>query len=136
MSDSTLDTARSFTLRVRGFHPLWRLFPSASTHLQIFMQSEPRGARTSVWALPISLATTFGITVVFSSSAYLDVSVQRVPSVQLCIGCTVLEVSSSGFPHSDICGSTRICQSPQLFAAYHVFLRLSVPRHSPYALIA
>ena len=136
MSDSTLDTARSFTLRVRGFHPLWRLFPSASTHLQIFMQSEPRGARTSVWALPISLATTFGITVVFSSSAYLDVSVQRVPSVQLCIGCTVLEVFSSGFPHSDICGSTRICQSPQLFAAYHVFLRLSAPRHSPYALIA
>ena len=100
------------------------------------MQSEPRSARTSVWALPISLATTFGITVVFSSSAYLDVSVQRVPSVQLCIGCTVLEVFSSGFPHSDICGSNRICHSPQLFAAYHVFLRLSVPRHSPYALIA
>ena len=136
MSDSTLDTAHSFTLRVRGFHPLWRRFPSSSTHLQIFMQSEPRGARTSVWALPISLATTFGITVVFSSSAYLDVSVQRVPSVQLCIGCTVLELFSSGFPHSDICGSNRICQSPQLFAAYHVFLRLSVPRHSPYALIA
>ena len=136
MSRSTPDPARFFTLRVRGFHPLWRLFPSASTHLQIFMQSEPRSARTSVWALPISLATTFGITVVFSSSAYLDVSVQRVPSVQLCIGCTVLEVFSSGFPHSDICGSNRICQSPQLFAAYHVFLRLSVPRHSPYALIA
>ena len=136
MSRSTPDPARFFTLRVRGFHPLWRLFPSASTHLQIFMQSEPRSARTSVWALPISLATTFGITVVFSSSAYLDVSVQRVPSVQLCIGCTVLELFSSGFPHSDICGSNRICQSPQLFAAYHVFLRLSVPRHSPYALIA
>ena len=100
------------------------------------MRSEPQGARTLVWALPISLATTFGITVVFSSSAYLDVSVQRVPSVQLCIGCTVLELLSSGFPHSDICGSNRICQSPQLFAAYHVFLRLSVPRHSPYALIA
>ena len=100
------------------------------------MRSEPQGARTLVWALPISLATTFGITVVFSSSAYLDVSVQRVPSVQLCIGCTVLELFSSGFPHSDIYGSNRICQSPQLFAAYHVFLRLSVPRHSPYALIA
>ena len=98
------------------------------------MQSEPRSARTAVWALPRSLAATYGITVVFSSSAYLDVSVQRVPSVQLCIGCTVLELFSSGFPHSDICGSTRICQSPQLFAAYHVFLRLLVPRHPPYAL--
>lgn len=31
-----------------------------------------------VWANPISLATTLGITIVFSSSAYLDVSVQRV----------------------------------------------------------
>ena len=28
-----------------------------------------------------------------------------------------------------------ICSSPRLFAAYHVLLRLSVPRHSPDALI-
>ena len=27
-----------------------------------------------------------------------------------------------------------ICNSPWIFAAYHVLLRLSVPRHSPYAL--
>ena len=33
---------------------------------------------TPVWAVPLSLATTHGITLVFSSSAYLDVSVQRV----------------------------------------------------------
>ena len=33
---------------------------------------------TTVWASPISLAATLGITLVFSSSAYLDVSVQRV----------------------------------------------------------
>ena len=39
-----------------------------------------------------------------------------------------------GFPHSDICGSLVICTSPQLFAAYHVFRRLLVPRHPPYAL--
>ncbi len=39
-----------------------------------------------------------------------------------------------GFPHSDICESMAICASPQLFAAYHVLLRLLVPRHSPYAL--
>jgi hypothetical protein len=31
-----------------------------------------------VWASSISLATTLEITVVFSSSAYLDVSVQQV----------------------------------------------------------
>ena len=33
---------------------------------------------TLVWANPRSLATTYGITFVFFSSAYLDVSVQRV----------------------------------------------------------
>ena len=33
---------------------------------------------TSVWAVPRSLATTSGITFVFSSSGYLDVSVPRV----------------------------------------------------------
>src|SRR5690554_2941029 len=33
---------------------------------------------TLVWANPCSLATTYGITFVFFSSAYLDVSVQRV----------------------------------------------------------
>ncbi len=32
----------------------------------------------TVWANPLSLATTCGITIVFSSYAYLDVSVQRV----------------------------------------------------------
>ena len=31
------------------------------------------------------------------------------------------------FPHSDISGSMSICLSPKLFAAYHVFHRLSVP---------
>ncbi len=30
---------------------------------------------TLVWALPISLATTLGIIIIFSSSRYLDVSV-------------------------------------------------------------
>ena len=70
----------------------------------------------------------------FSSSGYLDVSVHRVPSVHLWIQCTVTEGYSAGFPHSDICGSMDICSSPQLFAAYHVFHRLLVPRHPPCAL--
>ena len=45
------------------------------------MQSEPQSARTLVWPLSISLAATLEITVVFSSSGYLDVSVHRVPGV-------------------------------------------------------
>ena len=46
------------------------------------------------------------------------------------------EVCSAGFPHSEISGSKDICSSPKLIAAYHVFLRLLVPRHPPCALIA
>ena len=72
--------------------------------------------------------------VVFSSSGYLDVSVHRVPFLKLCIGLWILEVCSSRFPHSEISGSKDICSSPKLFAAYHVFHRLLVPRHPPYAL--
>ena len=98
------------------------------------MRSEPRSARTTVWALPVSLAATSGIDVSFSSSGYLDVSVHRVPSVYLCIQYTVTGVLPAGFPHSDIHGSMDICSSPWLFAAYHVFRRLLVPRHPPCAL--
>ena len=98
------------------------------------MQSEPRSARTAVWALPVSLAATSGITVVFSSSGYLDVSVPRVPPACLCIQHTVTGSSPAGFPHSDIRGSRDICSSPRLFAAYHVFLRPLVPRHPSCAL--
>ena len=38
-----------------------------------------------VWPLPRSLATTSGISVDFFSSPYLDVSVQAVPFIYLCI---------------------------------------------------
>ena len=99
------------------------------------MRSEPRNARIPVWALSISLAATLEIDIFsFFSSGYLDVSVHRVPSAYLWIQYTVTEVYSAGFPHSEIRGSKDICSSPQLIAAYHVFLRLLVPRHPPCAL--
>ena len=121
-------TYGAFTLSGRSFQDLSVIVAESC------LQSEPRNARIPVWAYSISLAATLEIDVSFSSSGYLDVSVHRVPSVQLWIHCTVTEVSSAGFPHSDICGSQLMCSSPQLFAAYHVFLRLLVPRHPPYAL--
>ena len=98
------------------------------------MRSEPRNARIPVWPLSISLAATLEIEFSFSSSGYLDVSVHRVPFHTLWIGVWMTGVLPAGFPHSDICGSMDICSSPQLFAAYHVFLRLLVPRHPPCAL--
>ena len=92
-------------------------------------RSEPRSARTPVWPLSISLAATLEIDISFFSSSYLDVSVQRVSSPR---GVTGL--LPAGLSHSDICGSSLVCKSPQLFAAYHVLHRLQEPRHPPYAL--
>ena len=60
-----------------------------------------------VWANPRSLATTYGITFVFFSSAYLDVSVQRV-----CSPIGVIHLQCIGLPHSDIYGSNLVCKSP------------------------
>ena len=99
------------------------------------LQSEPRHARMTVWALPRSLAATYGIDVSFSSSGYLDVSVPRVPPACLWIQHAVAEVCSAGFPHSEISGSMDMCSSPKLIAACHVFHRLLVPRHPPCALL-
>ena len=114
----------------------WSFQDHSAILKESIIRSEPQSARTLVWAFPLSLAATYGITVVFSSSGYLDVSVHRVPLPTLWIGVGIHEVFSCGFPHSDICGSMDICSSPQLFAAYHVFLRLLVPRHPPCALIS
>jgi hypothetical protein len=43
-------------------------------------------------------------------------------------------MTPGGFPHSEISGSTLVCSSPKLIAAYHVLHRLLAPRHSPHAL--
>ena len=85
-------------------------------------KSEPQNARTLVWALPISLAATLGIDVSFSSSPYLDVSVQEVPLPALWIYAGMTGVHPAGFPHSEISGSKDICSSPE---AYRSLSRLS-----------
>ena len=136
MSRCTLDTAVATHLSLTGLSPSLAGFPKtillgSSHHV---MRSEPRGARATVWALPRSLAATYGIDVSFSSSGYLDVSVHRVPLHTLWIGVWIHEGFSCGFPHSEIRGSRDICSSPRLIAAYHVFHRLLVPRHPPCAL--
>ena len=107
---------------------------SSANGFESIMRSEPHGARTMVWPLSISLAATLEIDVSFSSSGYLDVSVHRVPGLTLCVGVRSTGVFPVRFPHSDISGSLLICSSPKLFAAYHVFRRLLVPRHPPCAL--
>ena len=52
-----------------------------------------------VWAVPVSIASTQGITFVFFSSGYLDVSVHRV-----CLHKWIILLHSTGLPHSEIFG--------------------------------
>ena len=136
MSRPTLDTAMSTHLSLTGLSPSLAGFPKT---VLLNSLNQFRGPNPSMHARWFGLfrfrsPLLTESHVVFSSSGYLDVSVHRVPSVHLWIQCTVTEVCSAGFPHSEIHGSRDICSSPWLIAAYHVFHRLLVPRHPPCAL--
>lgn len=85
----------------------------------------PKGFLLSVCPLPRSLATTSGISVDFSSSPYLDVSVQAVPRVRLFDSThadRVLLCRVSPF------GNLRVKAYVQLTAAYR---SLSRPSSAP-----
>ena len=121
-------------LPVRVFHPLRTDFPDGSSPaFHSFGGSyNPGGALTSpVWALPLSLATTQGIDSFFLFLGVLRCfSSPRSPSLK-----GVYSLQLYGLPHSDISGSSPVCGSPELFAAYHVLLRHRKPRHPPFALV-
>ena len=98
------------------------VFPGPFPYLRSCrLWSEPRDARTTVWALPRSLAATCGIIIIFSSSGYLDVSVHRVPSAYLWIQYTVLCSAQWVSPFRHL----RIKAYLQLPAAYRSLSRLS-----------
>ncbi len=80
----------------------------------------------------LSLAATQGITVVFFSSGYLDVSVPRYLSLRLFVHLRMTAITHAGSPiriPADLCYS-----SPPRFAVCCVLLQFQVPRHPPYAL--
>jgi hypothetical protein len=78
-----------------------------------------RAVTPAVWAVPRSLAATCGITLVFFSWGYLDVSVPPVRPDS--VGD---RHKAAGLPHSDTGGSKRVCRSPPIFAACRVLHRL------------
>ena len=83
---------------------------------------------------PRSLAATRGISVDFFSCGYLDVSVPRVCFNQPMYSADDDWIYQCRFADSEISGSKSVSDSPKLFAAAHVLLRLSMPRHPPCAL--
>src|SRR5690606_5459445 len=80
-SRPTQGTTTTVYLARTGLSPISPSFPpgSGSVYGTTSWPYNPTYAVTyMVWAVPRSLATTCGITLVFFSCAYLDVSVQRV----------------------------------------------------------
>ena len=71
--------------QIRGSHTLWPAFPCRSfkNRFSLKLSVTPKILLPSVWPLPLSLATTRGISVDVFSSPYLDVSVQAVPFLYL-----------------------------------------------------
>ena len=72
-------------------------WPSHAIQLNLILHDAVRTPKVLlllVWPLPRSLATTSGISVDFFSSPYLDVSVQAVPLIHLCIQCMMSGLDS------------------------------------------
>ncbi len=127
--------------RLRGYHPLRHRFPTISAMDRLCDSprdpqpppATPRNPRCAtpaglnthlVWAVPISLATTLGIALAFSSWGYLDVSVPPVRLPTLCIQVGISRFLRDGLPHSGISGSKL---ARQLAGAYRSLPRLSSP---------
>ena len=91
----------------------------------------PQCASTWVWAVPISLAATFGISLIYFPPGTEMVHFPGLTRTDLCIQSAVTWFYQDGFPHSEIPGSKPACGSPRLIAACHVLHRFSAPRHPP-----
>ena len=118
--------------------PRTGLSPSMAALSRAFRLSNSRLCRSynpgrteirPVWAPPVSLAATPGITFCFLLLPLLRCfSSRRSPPSR--------DRLAAGFPHSDTRGSKVVCTSPRLFAAYRVLLRLLEPGHPPCALLS
>ena len=114
VSDGTLDTAVRLLVSSTGLSPssVGLPIPFDYDTAITYAVRTPKVFLLSVWPLPLSLATTRGISFDFSSSPYLDVSVRGVPHAYLCIQYAFHGSSPWEFPHSEIYGSKLICSSP------------------------
>ena len=123
-------------IRIRNYHALWLTFPDYSTLL-----SSPDVA---VLLPPLCLnimglgSSAFARHYLRNHFCFLLLGVLRCfssPRSPHPIGDGT-STAAGGFPHSEIPGSSRICRSPGLIAAYHVLLRLHEPRYPPFALLS
>ena len=128
----------SLCFHIQDFHLLWFTFPGNSTNIILGFIDNPNPTNITIYGLGSSCFARhyfrnrcyfLFLWVLRCFSSPRSLPIHYFTHVWIYSLFLLYE-----FPHSDIHGSMDICSSPWLFAAYHVLLRLLVPRHSPYAL--
>ena len=128
LSPSVVRLSRRFTYRSGSLGRLLRVIPMTSLN--------PEGTRVhSVWAVPLSLATTDGI-----ADCFLFLRVLRcftspgLPPATMDSSRAEAVLPATGFPIRTSTDQNLVSGSPWLIAATHVLHRLLEPRHPPHAL--
>ena len=117
---------------IHDYHALWWAFPNpfVSLLLPLCLIPRPRQSMLHRFRLLRVRSPLLTKSLLFSFPRGTEmVHFPRFALLTLCIQIRVI-----GFPHSEIDGSTNECFWPSLIAAFHVLLRLEVPRHPPCAL--
>ncbi len=106
---------------IQDYHLLWSDFPDRFAYnafVTPYQRPQPREASFSVWANPLSLAATYGVSVDFLSCRYGDVSVPCVSfkwPMHSAIDDRNWLPSPDGLPHSEIPGLTVARHLPRAY---------------------
>ena len=130
--------------RLRDYHPLWPVLPDCSASGSVgnspalnragpTTPMNPKTHRFGLFRVRSPLLTKSLNCFLFLQVLRWFTSLSSLPKAYE-FSSRILHFQRSGFSHSETFGSTPVCGSPKLFAAYHVLHRLLAPRHSPYAL--
>ena len=129
---------------VRGYHPLWPVFPDDSTSGSVGNSPalnragpttpvDPKTHRFGLFRVRSPLLTESLICFLFLRVLRWFTSPSSLlPTYEF--SREIPHFLRGGFPHSEIPGSTPVCGFPGLIAADHVLHRLPSPRHPPCAL--
>ena len=126
----TLTVTEGSRFYVLDYHHLRLDFPDHSADdafVTPYQRPQPPEASFQVWAIPLSLAATNGVSVDFLSCRYLDVSVLCVGSMRTMhssAGEDIWLPSVNGFPHWETPGLTVVRHLPR---AYRSLPRPSSP---------
>ena len=134
----------SHRFRLRGYHPLWPVFPDCSANGSVCNFSalnrtgpttpkDPKTHRFGLFRVRSPLLTESLICFLFLRVLRWFTSPSSLLPTYV-FSREIRHFLCRGFPHSEIPGSTPVCGSPRLIAADHVLHRLPSPRHPPCAL--